>query len=111
MANHEEHKNKVMETIKNMPDTDTLFELADLFKIFGDTTRIRIMFVLFQGEQSVCCISEILGLEQSTISHQLRILRHNKLVKVRKDGKQSFYSLADDHIHKIFSLGLEHIKE
>lgn len=111
MANHEEHKNKVMETIKNMPDTDTLFELADLFKIFGDTTRIRIMCVLFQSEQSVCCISEILGLEQSTISHQLRILRHNKLVKVRKDGKQSFYSLADDHIHKIFSLGLEHIKE
>lgn len=111
MANHEGHKNKVMETIKNMPDTDTLFELADLFKIFGDTTRIRIMCVLFQGEQSVCCISEILGLEQSTISHQLRILRHNKLVNVRKDGKQSFYSLADDHIHKIFSLGLEHIKE
>lgn len=111
MANHEGHKNKVMETIKNMPDTDTLFELADLFKIFGDTTRIRIMCVLFQGEQSVCCISEILGLEQSTISHQLRILRHNKLVKVKKDGKQSFYSLADDHIHKIFSLGLEHIKE
>lgn len=111
MENHQEHKDKVLETMKHMPDTDTLFELADLFKIFGDTTRIRIMCVLFQGEQSVCCISDILGLEQSTISHQLRILRHNKLVKVRKEGKQSFYSLADDHIHKIFSLGLEHIKE
>lgn len=111
MGEHDGHKAKVEETIRNMPDIDTLFELADLFKIFGDTTRIRIMCVLFQGEQSVCCISEILGLEQSTISHQLRILRHNKLVKVRREGKQSFYSLADDHIYRIFSLGLEHIGE
>ncbi|MDR0914435.1 MAG: metalloregulator ArsR/SmtB family transcription factor [Oscillospiraceae bacterium] len=95
----------------NMPDTELLFELADLFKVFGDSTRIRIICALFEAELPVYGISELLGLEQSTVSHQLRILRQNKLVKVRKDGKQSFYSLSDEHVRKIFDMGLSHIME
>ena len=78
-----------------MPNMDTMFELADFFKVFSDSTRIRIMCALFEQELSVCCIAETLSMEQSTISHQLRILRRENLVKVRKDGKQSYYSLAD----------------
>lgn len=108
---HASHNELVKQTRENMPQLDTMFELADFFKVFSDSTRIRIMSALFQGELSVCCIAEILNMEQSTISHQLRILRRENLVKVRKDGKQSYYSLADDHIRQIFEMGLEHIGE
>ncbi len=110
-CNHSHHEKLVEVTRKNMPELDTMFELADFFKVFSDSTRIRIMCALFECELSVCCIAEILSMEQSTISHQLRILRRENLVKVRKDGKQSFYSLADDHIRLIFEMGLEHIGE
>lgn len=110
-AEHINHSELVNNTHLKMPDIDTLFALADLFKVFGDTTRIRIMCALFESELSVCCIGDILNMEQSTISHQLRILRQNKLVKVRKDGKQSFYSLDDDHVRQIFEMGLSHITE
>ena len=108
---HASHRELVNNTRENMPELDTMFELADFFKVFSDSTRIRIMSALFQGELSVCCIAEILNMEQSAISHQLRILRRENLVKVRKDGKQSYYSLADDHIRQIFEMGLEHIGE
>ena len=108
---HATHRELVNNTREIMPELDTMFELADFFKVFSDSTRIRIMSALFQGELSVCCIAEILNMEQSTISHQLRILRRENLVKVRKDGKQSYYSLADDHIRQIFEMGLEHIGE
>ncbi|MBQ8538436.1 MAG: winged helix-turn-helix transcriptional regulator [Ruminococcus sp.] len=108
---HANHNELVIKTRDGMPDIDTMFELADFFKVFSDSTRIRIMSALFQGELSVCCIAEILNMEQSTISHQLRVLRRENLVKVRKDGKQSYYSLADDHIRQIFEMGLEHIGE
>ena len=108
---HEEHKSIVDEVKGSMPNADTLFELADFFKVFGDSTRIRIMCALFERELSVCCIADIVGMEQSTVSHQLRVLRQENLVKVRRDGKQSYYSLEDDHIRQIFEMGLEHILE
>ena len=108
---HDQHQNIVEETRSQMPDADTLFELADFFKVFGDSTRIRIMCALFERELNVCCIADIVGMEQSTVSHQLRVLRQENLVKVRRDGKQSWYSLEDEHIRKIFEMGLEHITE
>ena len=108
---HEEHKELVQEVKGKMPNADTLFDLADFFKVFGDSTRIRIMCALFERELSVCCIADIVGMEQSTVSHQLRVLRQENLVKVRRDGKQSYYSLEDEHIQKIFEMGLEHILE
>ncbi|MBR2715626.1 MAG: winged helix-turn-helix transcriptional regulator [Ruminococcus sp.] len=106
-----DHDTIVKSTRDSMPNMDTMFELADFFKVFSDSTRIRIMCALFEQELSVCCIAETLSMEQSTISHQLRILRRENLVKVRKDGKQSYYSLADEHIKQIFEMGLEHISE
>ena len=108
---HDQHKALVGEIKSNMPDADTLFELADFFKVFGDSTRIRIMCALFERELSVCCIADVVGMEQSTVSHQLRVLRQENLVKVRREGKQSFYSLEDEHIKLIFEMGLEHILE
>ena len=106
-----EHEHIVEQTKAQMPDTETLFELADFFKVFGDSTRIRIMCALFERELNVCCIADVVGMEQSTVSHQLRVLRQENLVKVRREGKQSFYSLEDEHIQKIFEMGLEHIME
>ncbi|MCD8026410.1 MAG: metalloregulator ArsR/SmtB family transcription factor [Clostridiales bacterium] len=94
-----------------MPDLEVLFELADLFKVFGDSTRIRIMFVISDNEMSVLSIAQALNMEQSTISHQLRVLRQNKLVRVRRDGKQIYYSLDDDHVKKIIEMGLDHVLE
>lgn len=95
----------------DMPDSEVLFDLADLFKVFGDSTRIRIMYLLSENEMSVLSIAEALGMEQSTISHQLRVLRQNKLVRVRRDGKQMYYTLDDDHVQKIIEMGLEHVLE
>lgn len=94
-----------------MPDLEILFDLADLFKVFGDSTRIRIMFTISDNEMSVLNIAEALNMEQSTISHQLRVLRQNKLVRVRRDGKQIYYSLDDDHVKKIIEMGLDHVLE
>ena len=95
----------------DIPPLDTLFQLAELFKVFGDTTRIRIMCVLFQKELCVCEIAELLEMGQSAISHQLRLLRNAHLVKVKLDGKQSYYSLDDAHVREIYLMGLEHISE
>ena len=94
-----------------IPELEILFELADLFKVFGDSTRLRVMYTLFGGEQSVGDIAESLNMEQSTISHQLKVLRTNKLVKIRRDGKQIYYSLDDDHVKKIIEMGLDHVLE
>lgn len=94
-----------------MPDSELIFELADLFKVFGDSTRLRVMVTLSDSELSVMEIAEALNMEQSTISHQLRVLRQNKLVRVRRDGKQMYYSLDDDHVKKIIEMGLDHILE
>ena len=95
----------------SIPDIEVLFELADLFKVFGDSTRLRVMVTLSDNEMPVMEIAEALGMEQSTISHQLRVLRQNKLVRVRREGKQMYYSLDDDHVKKIIEMGMDHILE
>ena len=96
---------------KKMPDEDTLFDLAELFKIFGDSTRIKILFVLLDNEMPVNAIADALGMTQSAVSHQLRILKTNGLVKFARDGKSLIYSLADAHVHSILAQGLDHIGE
>ena len=92
-------------------DEEILFELADLFKVFGDSTRIRIMNLIADNELAVSQIAASLNMEQSTISQQLRVLRQNKLVRIRREGKQIFYALNDDHVKKIIQMGLDHILE
>ena len=94
-----------------MPDEEKLYDLADLFKMFGDTTRIRILYVLFESEMCVCDIAQLLSMTVSAISHQLRVLKNAKLVKSRREGKTVFYSLADDHVRLIINQGMEHICE
>jgi ArsR family transcriptional regulator len=94
-----------------MPEETELYDLAELFKVFGDSTRIRILFVLFEAEVCVCDLAETLHMTQSAISHQLRILKQSKLVKSRREGKSIFYSLADDHVRSIIDQGREHIEE
>lgn len=88
-----------------------LYDLAELFKIFGDSTRIRILFALFEKEANVSDIADQLSMTVSAVSHQLRILKQNKLIKSRRDGKQVYYSLADDHVKMIIAMGVEHIEE
>ena len=105
------HEGTVREVRKNLPDDTLLCDLGDLFKIFGDTTRIKILYSLFESELCVCAISEILGMEQSAISHQLKVLRDSKLVSFRREGKTIFYSLADDHVRSIIGQGYEHLTE
>ena len=92
-------------------DTEMLYELAQLFKVFGDTTRIRILYALSSQEMCVCDIADLLDMTHSSISHQLRVLKQARLVKFRKEGKTVFYSLDDCHISQIFNCGLEHIEE
>ena len=103
---------EVVQSVRGMlTDDDDLYDLAELFKVFGDSTRIRILFVLFESEMCVCDIAQLLNMTQSAISHQLRILKQSQLVKSRRDGKSVFYSLADDHVYRIINQGFEHIKE
>ena len=105
---HEEIVEKVRQ---ELPDEDTLYDLSELFRIFGDSTRIRILYVLFEAEMCVCDIAQLLGMTQSAISHQLRASKNARLVKSRRDGKTVFYSLADDHVKTIIDQGIEHVKE
>lgn len=88
-----------------------LSRLAELFKIFGDETRIRILYVLFEAEVCVCDLAKLLGMTQSAVSHQLRILKQARLIKSRRDGKTVFYSLADEHVRTLLSQGTEHLQE
>ena len=108
---HHEHALVVDEVEKILPGEDELYDLAELLRICGDTTRIRILYVLFEKEVCVCDIAQILGMTLSAISHQLRILNTARLVKHRRDGKTVYYSLADDHVKTILGMGMEHIKE
>ncbi len=105
---HEEVVNRVM---GRMPEEERLYDLAELFKVFGDSTRIKILWALFESEMCVCDIAYLLKMTQSAISHQLRVLKQAKLVKNRKEGKIVFYSLEDEHIKQIFDLGMIHILE
>ena len=105
---HQEIVDKVERT---MPEDEILYDLAELFKIFGDSTRIKILYVLFESEMCVCDIAKLLGMTQSAISHQLRALKQSKLVKYRREGKTVFYPLADGHVRTILGQGMEHIAE
>ena len=96
---------------EKMPPEEELQDLAEFFKVFGDATRVKILFVLLQAEMCVCDLAAALSMTQSAISHQLRILKQNKLVKNRREGKSIFYSLADDHVRTIINQGREHIEE
>lgn len=105
------HEELLKMTQEKMPEETELYDLAELFKVFGDSTRIRILFVLFETEVCVCDLAQALNMTQSAISHQLKILKQNKLVKSRREGKSIFYSLADDHVRTIIAQGREHIEE
>ena len=105
------HENIILERQKTMPSTETLYDLADFFKIFGDSTRMSILFAIDGEPMCVCDIAKLLGMTKSAVSHQLKILKQAKLVKNRRDGKSIFYSLADDHVRTIIGQGLEHIEE
>lgn len=105
------HKDIVDHVYDQMPDDEILYDVADLFKVFGDCTRIKILYALFESEMCVCDIADLLNMSQSAISHQLRVLKQARLVKYRRDGKTVFYSLNDDHIKTIFNQGLEHVLE
>ena len=107
----EVHEDLLKIVREKLPAEESLMDLVELFKVFGDSTRIRILFVLFEAEVCVCDLAEALSMTQSAISHQLSILKRNKLVKSRREGKSMFYSLADDHVRTIVSQGMEHIEE
>ena len=105
------HDDVVKAVKEKMPDEDELYDLAEIFKVFGDSTRIKILYVLFEQEMCVCDIAQLLNMTQSAISHQLKILKQSRLVKNRREGKAVFYSLADGHVRSINNQGLEHIEE
>ena len=105
------HDDIVKRVQQNMPEEDNLYDLDELFKVFGDSTRIRILWALDEAEMCVCDIAALLNMTQSAISHQLRILKQAKLVRNRKEGKVVYYSLDDEHVRLIFDQGLAHIRE
>lgn len=106
-----QHEKEVTQLKCNMVKDETLYDVADLFKMFSDSTRVKILYVLFDREFCVCDIAALLEMSQSSISHQLRLLKQNRLVKSRREGKSSYYSLADDHVKMIINQGLEHVEE
>lgn len=106
-----DHSELLKKIRKDMPADELLQDLGDLFKIFGDTTRIKIIYALYEDEMCVCAISELLSMTQSAISHQLKTLKDANLVRARRDGKEIYYSLADDHVKSIIAEGFEHITE
>jgi ArsR family transcriptional regulator, lead/cadmium/zinc/bismuth-responsive transcriptional repressor len=105
------HQEIITQVMAKMPDEENLYDLAELFKVFGDTTRIKILWALAEAEMCVCDIAALLNMTQSAISHQLRVLKQARLVKYRKDGKVVYYSLDDEHVKQIFDQGLIHINE
>lgn len=110
-ANVEAHQDIVNKVTEEMPDEELLYDLAELFKVFGDSTRIKILFLLFESEMCVCDIAELLHMTISAISHQLRVLKQSQLVRFRREGKTVYYSLADDHVRSILAQGMDHVCE
>ena len=109
---HKHNHDEILNMVRNeLPTDELLCDLADLFKIFGDTTRMKILFSLFESELCVCAIAELLGMAQSAISHQLKVLKNNKLVDCRREGKTIYYFLADDHVRSIIGQGFDHLIE
>ena len=107
----EVHPDAISITRAGMPEEETLYDLADLFKLFADSTRIRILSALSVSELCVCDIAQLLGMTQSAISHQLRLLKNGKLVRARRDGKTVYYALADEHVRSVIAQGMEHVNE
>ena len=107
----EVHEDAVEQVRSQLPQDEVLYDLAELFKIFGDSTRIKILYALLESELCVCHMAQLLGLTQSAVSHQLRLLKAGRLVQPRREGKTVYYSLADDHVRKIIAQGMEHIME
>lgn len=105
------HEDVIKQVFQSMPNDDELVDLAELFKIFSDSTRIKILYSLLISEMCVCDIATLLGMSQSAISHQLRTLKQSGLVKYRRDGKTIFYSLSDSHVSTIINQGMEHVQE
>ena len=105
------HEDLISTVNADMPDEEMLYDLAELYKVFGDSTRIKILCALFEAELCVCDIAQLLGMTQSAISHQLRVLKQSKLVRFRREGKTMYYSLADDHVRTIIGMGMEHLCE
>ncbi len=105
------HEDLIATVEKDLPEDEMLYDLAELFKMFADSTRIKILYALLESELCVCDISKVLNLTQSAVSHQLRILKSGKLVKYRREGKTIFYSLADDHVRSMIEMGMDHISE
>ena len=105
------HEDVVQNVLRKMPEEEILFDLAEFFKVFGDSTRIRILYALRETELCVCDIASLLDLTQTAVSHQLRVLKQSKLVKARRCGKTVFYSLDDNHIHSILDMGIHHLEE
>lgn len=108
---NEIHREKIERARLSMPCDDEIFDLAELFKVFGDSTRMRILFALFDEKLCVCDLAETLGMTQSAISHQLKLLKQAKLVNSERAGKSVIYQLADDHVRTIIAVGREHIEE
>lgn len=108
---HHVHSDVLEKVEPALPDEDMLYSIAELFKVFGDSTRTRIISALFEEELCVCDIADLLKMTKSAVSHQLRTLRQTKIVKSRRSGKEIYYSLADDHIIKIYQMALEHLSE
>lgn len=106
-----DHGNVLNAVRAALPPDDTLCDLSDLFKLFGDTTRLRILYALLESELCVCAVTELLGMTQSAISHQLKILKDADLVRCRRSGKTVYYSLADDHVRTIIAQGFDHLTE
>ncbi len=105
------HQAVVEQVREKLPPDELLYDLAELFKMFGDSTRVKILYALLESELCVCDIAKLLDVTQSAVSHQLRVLRSGKLVKCRREGKTMFYSLADEHVVRILSQGMEHVEE
>ena len=105
------HPEVVAKVRDELPDDEILYDLAELFRVFGDSTRIKILYALFESELCVGDIATLLNLSQSSVSHQLRLLKTSKLVKFRREGKAMFYSLDDEHVRSIIALGMEHVEE
>ena len=104
------HDDIVKDTLSKMPEDDLFNKLAEFFKILGDTTRAKILFALDQNEMCVCDIANVLGMTKSSISHQLAILKNSGIVKYRREGKEVYYTLDDEHIKQVFEIGIEHIE-
>lgn len=105
------HPDVVEQVREKLPPDELLYDLAELFKMFGDSTRVKILYALLESELCVCDLAKLMDVSQSAVSHQLRVLKSGKLVKCRREGKTMFYSLADEHVVRILSQGMEHVEE